>query len=242
MEAEAYENMANVQSQHWWYVGRRKVIEKLFGFTHINGDASILEVGCGPGGNLKLLSCFGRVSAMEVDSYAAEIARSKNIAEVKEGALPDAIPFQQDSFDIVCLFDVVEHIERDKEALISIKPYLKGDGKILITVPAYQWMFGSHDRYNHHYRRYGSKSLKKLLNETGYIVEYNTYFNTLLFPLAVFVRLLERLRGKGVVAGQEVPVSPVNNMLAKIFSFEAKGLNYFRFPFGLSIAVIAKKI
>ena len=110
-----------------------------------------------------MLAEFGEISALEMDSNARAIASKKtnNLYDIRAGYCPDEIPFRDQRFDLICMFDVLEHIEHDTETLMAIKKLLTKHGRILITVPAYQWLYGAHDEFLHHKRRYSANQLKK---------------------------------------------------------------------------------
>ena len=240
MEAEAYLEMAAIENRHWWFAGRRKIIKSILSQMEWPPNPEILEIGCGTGGNLDLLASFGEVNAMEMDERARELARQKtgDRVRIKSGHCPDNIPFEGGKFDLICLFDVLEHIERDEETLLVIEKMLKPDGFVLITVPAYQWLWSVHDDFLHHKRRYTAGLLRQKLRNSGLHIKRLTYFNILLFPLAVIARLFDAVSGKSRASGSSVPRSPLNRFLEKVFSLEAGILNHANLPFGVSILMV----
>jgi len=234
--------MAETETVHWWFVARRAILERQI--VHLlprNCEPSILEVGCGTGGNLEMLGRHGRVSAIEKDDVGRAIAIGRGTcADIRTGACPDEIPFTGQSFDLICMFDVLEHIERDVETLSSLRPLLGTQGRMLITVPAYQWLWSSHDDFLHHKRRYSARTLRECIGQAGLVEERLTYFNTLLFPAIAAVRLKERLAPMENSSTADVPSPRLNAVLQGIFSREASILDRFNLPFGVSLLAVLR--
>jgi SAM-dependent methyltransferase len=170
-----------VEDQHWWFVTRRMIIKKILDtFLQQSITPDILEAGCGTGGNLELLSSYGNIHAIEIDGVARDLANKRDICSVKTGSLPEDIPFTK-YFNLICVLDVLERIDDDLAAMKAIVDKIKNNGKLLITVPAYMFMWGSHDITLHHKRRYTKKQLTSVVQAAGMEIIYATYFNTYLF-------------------------------------------------------------
>jgi len=241
MEQEFYQKYATAEKEHWWFVARRQIIAKILKSLQLDSNINILEIGCGPGGNLELLSKHGNIFAMESDAGAREIANRRKIIQVEYGMLPNNIPFGSQSFDLIAMFDVLEHIDDDVAALNALYERLRQNGVLLLTVPAYNFLWSHHDIVNQHKRRYVRKQLTSLAHDSGYFVNYSTYFNTLLFPLVLVVRLLDKLRHNNEGSDVDMPSKVANTLLKYIFSSERFLLPHIRLPFGVSILVIARK-
>ncbi|NJD07396.1 MAG: class I SAM-dependent methyltransferase [Methylococcaceae bacterium] len=240
MDPSAYREMAETQDRHWWFRGRREVLANLIGRLGLPTDAQILEIGAGTGGNLDMLAAFGSVSALEMDQYAREFATAKTggSVDIRDGRLPDRIPFENSRYDLVCLFDVLEHVDDDRAALAAIRPLVKPGGHLLLTVPAYRWLWGKHDEKLHHQRRYTAKELARRAIETGWTVRKLSYFNTLLFPLAAVGRLADKLNPGGEALGSSTPAPFVNELLFRLFSAEQYLLPRLDLPFGVSLVAL----
>jgi SAM-dependent methyltransferase len=243
MNPAAYLEMAETESIHWWYSGRRSILWSIIVNSNLPLKSEVLEVGCGTGGNLEMLANFGTVSAFEMDENALEIACKKtdNHYEIKKGYLPNQIPFTNRQFDLIVMTDVLEHIEQDVEALVSIKKLLKKNGCVILTVPAYQWLYGTHDKFLHHYRRYSARRLIKIIESSGFVSEKLSYFNTILFPLAVMVRIMDKFGRSQTATGTSVPPKFINIILKALFSAERYLLGKFDFPFGVSLLCVLRK-
>lgn len=241
MEQQIYSKIDQNEIDHWWYVSRRNIIKKILdSFLSSDPNQTILEIGCGSGGNLTLLSDYGLVHAVEMNDAAREIAAHRKICAVKKGSLPDHLPFDR-NFDLVCLFDVIEHVADDTKSLREISNKLNPNGKILLTVPAFKFLWSNHDVTAHHKRRYTSKQMQSLLRDTGYNLLYVSYFNTFLFPIVVLVRAFQKLFSIESKIEFKQPQKLINMTLRKVFSSERFFLPLVTFPFGVSILLLAEK-
>ena len=240
MEAEVFAEMAGLQDRHWWFVGRRRALSAIIKSLRMRRGSEIVELGCGTGGNLKMLACLGNLQAMEDDAYARKCAESLGICRVHAGLLPSAKAFEGREFDLVCLLDVLEHIEDDVSALVSASKLLSANGKVLITAPAYQLLWSSHDDMHHHFRRYNQRSMRELIERSGLEVVRIGYFNCFLFAFVALVRFAKRLLGDKS-SDVRVPGNLLNGILAFVFSLERHFVGQRLFPFGTSVVAVASK-
>ena len=238
MERIIFDRMAALDQTHWWYVARRRILADLIA-REIKppSRARILEIGCGTGHNFPVLEKFGSVEALEVDAPARAIASERLGYPVGDAPLPDLPGVPDASYDLIALLDVLEHIEGDLAALASIKAKLKPGGRILITVPANEWMWSAHDSVHHHFRRYNPASLRKVAGEAGLKVDLLTHFNTLLFPLAAAVRIAGKLTRRED-ADDAQPPAPLNAIFTGLFGLERHLIGRVPLPFGVSLAVV----
>jgi SAM-dependent methyltransferase len=242
MENQLFDEMYKVESQHWWFVARRKIIANVIKNLALGKDAKILDAGCGNGDNLEMLSKAGQLVAIERDENALARSKSRHIADVFKGELPDNLPVHIDKEnDLIVLLDVLEHIDDDQKSLSVLASWAKNNGKLLMTVPAYQFLWTVHDELHHHKRRYNINNLKKVIENNGWKIQYISYFNTLLFPLALIDRLKQKIFPSSKVNELNMPNSIINSIFEKIFSLELNIIGKFSLPFGLSILVIAEK-
>jgi len=239
MDRIVYDRMAAHDSTHWWYRARRDILaDYLAREGNLPKDARILEIGCGTGHNLPMLAAFGKVEAIEIDPAAREIASARLGRPVGAAPLPALTGVDRGAYDLVAVLDVVEHIQDDVAALKAMAECLKPGGKILITVPAHQWMWSAHDVVNHHHRRYSKAGLARVIRAAGLEPRKLGYFNSLLFPLAAASRLVGRLTGKDD-SDDSPPPRPVNTLFETIFRLERHLVGRVPLTPGVSIITLA---
>lgn len=242
MDPKIYLQMAGIEKGHWWFVARRCIIDKMISDLNLPEGAEILDAGCGTGGNLSMLAKHGRVFAMEIDEGARSLASKRGDAEILSGSLPHDIPFGEKSFDLVVLLDVLEHLEDDEASLRKLRTRLKPGGWILITVPAYPFLWSSHDEAHHHHRRYVQSSLCGLVIKCGYVLRYSSYFNFLLFPVVAGVRILQHIFRISNNNDLAMPSRWLNFIFTSLFASERYLIGRFSFPFGVSLLILAQVV
>ena len=239
MDRIVYDRMAAHDSTHWWYRARRDILsDYLTRYGELPKNARILEIGCGTGHNLPMLSGFGTVEAIEIDPDARAIAADRLGRPVGDQPLPTLPGVERGAYDLVAVLDVVEHIEDDVAALAAMKTLLKPGGKILIAVPAHQWLWSAHDVVNHHHRRYSKATLAQAIEAAGLKPARLTYFNSLLFPLAAAARIAGRLTGRDD-SDDSPPAKPLNALFERIFRLERYAVGRLPMPPGVSIVTLA---
>ncbi|MDY7524229.1 class I SAM-dependent methyltransferase [Sphingomonas sp. 10B4] len=239
MDRIVYDRMAAHDSTHWWYRARRDILaDYLVREGGLPKDARILEIGCGTGHNLPMLAQFGRVEAIEIDPAARAIASARLGAPVSAAPLPELPGIERGAYDLIAVLDVVEHIEDDVAALKAMGECLKPGGKILIAVPAHQWMWSAHDVVNHHHRRYSKATLAAAIGKAGLKHNGLRWFNSLLFPLAAASRIAGRLRGKDD-SDDSPPHPALNALFERIFRLERHLVGRVPLSPGVSILTLA---
>ncbi|NIJ21994.1 SAM-dependent methyltransferase [Sphingomonas naasensis] len=241
MDRIVYERMAAHDTTHWWYRARRDILaDYLRRWGDLPKDARILEIGCGTGHNLPMLAQFGEIDAIEIDETARAKASERLGKPVGTAPLPELVGVAPGSYDLVAVLDVIEHVEDDVAALEAIATALKPGGKILITVPAHQWMWSAHDVVNHHKRRYSKAGFEALLANAGLQGKKLGYFNSLLFPVAVAARFAGKLMGKDD-SDDSPPPKPLNTLFEGVFRLERHMVGRMPLPPGLSLITLASK-
>lgn len=245
MEKKAYEIVNDIQKRHWWFAARRNILFSILEKKYEKySEGSVLDIGAGSGGNFDLLSRFGVVTGVEMDKDALGYCKKNNLmGNFYHGFLPDGLPVEitRKKYNLIAMLDVLEHIEDDSGALNTICRLNDKEGMLLITVPAYQWLFSQADEFAWHKRRYTKKQLCSKLEKSGYSIVYSTYYNTLLFPLAFISRMCSKRRGANIVKKELTIIPGINLILKTVFSFERILIPMIKFPFGLSICVLAEK-
>jgi len=239
MDRKLFERFYELEEKHWWFKGRRKIIRYfLKKFLRGKNKPSILDVGCGTGFNLIDFQDIGEVLGTEISVPALGYLEKRGL---KEKVFLTELPNLQTpkSFDCITCLDVLEHVEDDETALLSLYEHLDTNGTLLITAPAYQRLWSRHDDMAHHIRRYSKKELISKIQKVGFRVKHITFFNTFLFlPEAIF-RLLKI--GKKNDSDIFEMGKFLNFILYAVFYCELFFLKIIRFPFGLSILCVARK-
>lgn len=242
METVTYAMMRELEDDHWWFVARRQILERLIRLQNLPAAAEILEVGCGTGGNLSMLRKFGHVIGVEYDESAAQMAQERGLAPVHVGALPSALPDFAGRFDLICLFDVIEHIEDDAATLATLHQLLNPGGKIVLTAPAFPFLWSRHDEDNQHFRRYRLAGMRCLVEQEGLSLDYASYFNFWLFPPVAAVRLIRKVFPyEESWKDMRKPADGINRLLRAIFASERHLVGRLRLPFGISLVAVASE-
>lgn len=246
MDATLYDQFAALERDHWWFRARRDIVAQVI--SRYLGDQSshqILDVGCGTGGMLGMLTRFGNVTGLDMSPEAVDYCRRElgSRVELRVGGIPDDLPAGV-QWDLVTAFDVIEHIEDDRDALRGIYQAVRPGGRFVCTVPAFQFLWGPHDNLNHHFRRYVAPQLRSRLTEAGFRIEFLSYYNSWLFPLVAAVRVLKRLRpGTAQEAYSDItmPSRITNRVLTGVFGSEALLLPRISFPVGVSLLAVCRR-
>jgi SAM-dependent methyltransferase len=233
--------MAMIENRHWWFVARRALFAEVLRPNIPEPGSILVDVGCGTGGNLRFLGAYGAVVGLELNAAAAQIAAAHG--QVVRGGDTEFWPIAENSVTTFTALDVLEHIPDDKTAMIRLFASLKPGGILLLSVPAYRWLWSEHDELLHHQRRYNRRDVTELAASAGFSIDYVSYHNCILFPVSVFLRVLSRLSGGRIgIDENRVPPPPINGLLRKVYSLERHLVrNRVRLPFGLSIMAVLRK-
>ena len=225
--------------QHWYFRGRLAVIIGALRRVLPQRPLRLVDIGCGTGAVLRGLADFGEAVGVEVNEILLAVARAAGL-DARKGALPDDLPIAAGWADVVLLLDVIEHLDDDVAALRAARRVLADGGVLVVTVPAYPWLWSGHDVALGHRRRYVAGGLRRLVEGAGYRVERLTYFNTVLFPAIVATRLYKRLRGDDRHDLQR-PGPALNGFFGTLFALERHVVPSPALPFGTSLMVVARR-
>lgn len=243
MQLHTYRITYEMEGKHWWFVGRRKIIESFV--ERVCRDiakrrARILDVGCGTGANLQMLANYGVAEGVDISPEALEFCRARGLSKVKLGPA-EALPFEDASFDLVTGLDVVEHLDDDVAGLSEMRRVLRPGGRAVLFVPAFMFLWGVQDDISHHRRRYTRAELRDAVGRAGLTLERSTYANISFFLPTLIGRLVMRVTGLKPESEANINVSALNGILGWILGAESSWLKRMNFPFGVSIVCVARR-
>lgn len=227
-----------------WFIGRRDLIFKLL--QKENRNSKILDVGCSGGVLIEFLAeqGFKNIQGIDKSPEAIKLCRHKGIKNVFQRA-GEKTEFGDACFDIIIASDVLEHIENDCLAVAEWHRIVTPGGKLIVFVPAFNFLWGQHDEINQHYRRYSRSGLTTVLATNKFTLEKISYWNFILFLPVAWLRILQNAFSKSNKHGGEHLYKLnriVNGLLIELLKVENRFLGKFTFPFGISLFAVARKI
>src|SRR5687768_2302408 len=244
MQSHHYPILYQVEESHWWYVGRRRIIQSLVERicrTLNTANPRILDVGCGTGANLKMLAAYGRIEGVDISEQAVDFCRERGLDSVKLGAIEE-LPYESGSFDLVTALDVVEHLDDDVAGLREVRRVLRPDGRVLVFVPAFMFLWGVQDDVSNHRRRYTLPRLLSAVEEAGFSIEWSSYANISFFMPVLVVRSVMRWLGLRAATEYGINISLMNGPFSWLFAAERFVFEGGRLPFGVSAVCIARRV
>jgi SAM-dependent methyltransferase len=243
MMRHTYPILYAVEESHWWHIGRRRIIRsfvKEICAQITDHRARILDVGCGTGANLLVLSEFGDAEGVDVSPDALAFCRERGLENVRLGAA-EAMPYADREFDLVTAFDVVEHMDDDVAGLREMRRVLRPGGRLLLFVPTFMFLWGVQDEVSHHRRRYRLAELERAVTAAGFEVERTTHANITFFLPVLLVRKLMRLTGIRTETENSINIPALNRLFGAILGGERHALRYLNLPFGVSGLCVARR-
>jgi len=236
----AYRELYEVEDRHWWFRGRWAVVEALLSRSDLPASPRILDAGCGTGGNLQRYARIGEAEGVEPFDDAVRMCHERGFDAVKQAGLED-LPFENDRYDLIASTDVLEHIAAEETALRELWRVAKPGGTLLLTVPAYMWMWTEEDKNLHHQRRYTKKRLRQAVERCGWEPLVTSYFNTFLLPPIALARLLPR-KDNGQQSDLDRTPATLDGPLSWPMRIEAQAIRAgLTLPFGVSVGVVCRK-
>jgi SAM-dependent methyltransferase len=210
MDKKYYKKYYTLEREHWWFSARAKILMSHISRVFANQtDLNILNIGAATGYSSELLQQFGTVTSVEFDEDCYEFTRDVVKIPIQQGSIL-GLDFPDNTFDLVCAFDVIEHVEDDRLAVSEMRRVAKTGSVLCVSVPAFMLLWSGHDVVNHHFRRYTGSTLRGLFSRHDTPI-FQSYFNFwLFFPIAA-VRLLARLFTKKHLAKAEDAQSDFDN-------------------------------
>ena len=242
MEKSSYDVEAKVESFHWWFAARRKLLKSILSFINIPNNSVTLDIGCGVGSNLMVLGLVGlyKTVGLDLSFYALSLAKSRLNLPLINGDL-NQLPARSNSFGLIIAMDILEHLEDDVNGIHELYRVLKNEGILILTVPAFGFLWGIQDVVTGHKRRYSKKEILMKLGQGGFTILRSSYFNFFLFFPILMARRMIHVIGLRIESENEVNFPLINFLFKTIFSLEVCLLKYLSFPFGVSILCIGKK-
>lgn len=240
MDEQTYAVESEVEQTHWWFVVRRSLIRSIIDKLKLPPDASILDVGTSTGTNLRLLKEMGFTNFLGLDRSPEAIhwCAEKGLGTVRQGDVC-AIPFSDESFDLVLATDIIEHVDDDLKALQELQRVLKKSGRIVITVPTFPSLWGLQDEVSHHKRRYRRRDLLDKLGKSGFECKKQFYFNFLLFAPIWTARQVMRVGKVKLQSENQLNTPILNSILKTIFYLDVALAKILKPPFGVSLFILA---
>jgi ubiquinone/menaquinone biosynthesis C-methylase UbiE len=237
--------MFRVEQQHWWYAGMEAITRAVLNRWYApGGNLLILDAGCGTGAAMTTyLAEYGTVTGFDVSEIALAFCRQRKAHRLARASVTH-LPFSSKSFDLVTSFDVLYEraVSDDVSPLVEFSRVLVDGGRVLLRLPAYDWLRGQHDKGIHTARRYTAAQVGDILRQAGFIVEHLSYANTFLFPAALTKRVAEHIWPPQTDRSDlTLSAGPFNQLLQNILSLEAPLVSHLGLPFGLSVIAIGQK-
>jgi SAM-dependent methyltransferase len=242
MKEHTYPIMFRVEQSHWWYAGRRKILASFLEDICrrvTDRRPRILDVGCGTGANLLMLSQYGDAEGVDVSEDALAFCRERGLEKVKLGAA-EKLPYDDGTIDLVTALDVVEHLDNDLAGLREMRRVLRPGGHVLLFVPTFMFLWGLQDDVSNHRRRYRLPELRRVLEQAGFEIERTTYANITFFLPILLARKLMRVTGIKAESENNINVSAFNGLLGGMLGAESVVLKYMNIPFGVSGLCVAR--
>lgn len=245
MRTDLYEEMYQLEAKYWWHLAKRHLVKSLISQRYSNFDQlTLVDIGCGTGKFLEemnLWQSWQDLIGLDGSDEALKYTGKRKVAKVKKADFEAKLPLESDSIDLITSLDVVEHIENDQALVNEFHRVLIPGGRVIITVPAHQWLWTYWDEILGHKRRHTVESVTQLANTAGLEVEKISYFYSYLLPIAWVFRLIKTKSDKASSSDFIALPDWINQILIGFSEIETEIVKRFKIPFGLSVVCVAKK-
>lgn len=240
MEKYLYEDLYNIEDSHWWHVSKRETVFAMIKRFLKVKKPIILDMGCGTGKNIELLKKFGNVYGIDKSEEAIRYCKKRGLRNVELGSIYNT-SYKKSSFELITLLDVLEHTQEEK-TLREISRLLTTDGVLVLTVPAYTWLWSHWDVLQHHKKRYSQKDLRELLEKSGFkVLKISYMFSFLVLPL-IFVRVFKNIFFKNNYSSDfKLTFKFLDRILVGVSDLERWLIVKCNIPFGTSIVCVAQR-
>ncbi|MBN1274290.1 MAG: class I SAM-dependent methyltransferase [Candidatus Aminicenantes bacterium] len=242
MEKSAVAVEARVEEFHWWFRGRRKLLSEMIQNLPVSLKSPVLDVGTSTGTNLRLLRGlgFGNFIGTDIHDDALAFCAEKGFGQVKKGDVC-RLPFEDKMFKLVLATDILEHVENEALALTEINRVLSPEGYVVLTVPAFRFLWGIQDDVSHHKKRYTKRELISAVEVAGLRCLESFYFNYIFFLPIFFARRTLKVLRIRLKSENQINCPLINSFFTGVFSFDVRTSKRFKPPIGVSILVLAQK-
>jgi 2-polyprenyl-3-methyl-5-hydroxy-6-metoxy-1,4-benzoquinol methylase len=246
MQDDVYQAMFEIEDRHWWYAAKQLIVLNLlrrYAPPRTNGaKPKIADLGCGCGAMLNRMGSEFDAIGVDGSPRAIEFCNKRGV-RAELGQLLTGMTLPPGQFDGVLLLDVLEHIEQDRASVEEAAGLLRPGGVMICTSPAYQWLWSYWDTLHHHFRRYNKSQFGALFDQPNLKIELLSYANMALFPLAMAVRMAQRvIRPNNEKGDMKIPMAPLNWLFHTVYVNERHVLGRIPLPFGLSVVAVARKV
>lgn len=240
MQGYLYKDLYNLEETHWWHNSKRRIVVNRIQYYFKGEQSKILDVGCGTGKNLEQFKKIGEIYGLDGSKKAIEFCKKRGLENVRLGKAEN-MPFKTNSFDVITLLDVLEHTN-DNKTLQEAYRVLKKNGILVITVPAFSWLWSDWDKVLHHKRRYNKKDITDILNKNNFTVVYATYLYSFLVLPALIIRRIKGLFKKREYSSDfRLSNNLLNWLMNFITKIEFQIAQNIPIPTGTTILLVAQK-
>lgn len=240
MKKDLYEDLYLLEDTHWWHIAKRRIVHKLIKKYNPSKKPKILDIGCGTGKNIEELQKIGDVYGLDNSKEALSFCKKRRLKKLILGTA-EKTSLKKNFFDVITLLDVLEHTD-DSKVLKEAYRILKKDGLIIITVPAFGWLWSNWDVVLHHRRRYFAKSLIEILKKENFQIIKISYMYSFLILPALIIRTIKSLLFKKSYSSDFKLSSPyLNLIISQVTKVESFFIMLTSIPIGTSIIAVAQK-